>query len=126
MGQQYQVLQQFAASGGSFAVHAGDSVCGGGSFGQPAEEYERSLEAVAAVQRAVLGTWPVFYAPGNHDVDPTVGGLAKWQQLLGDSGMGEAASVHLCTSAPPNLGTSAPPHLQSLCAAASQCLCRAL
>ena len=104
-------LAEFAASG-SFAVHAGDAVCGGASFNQTAEDYERSLEAIAAEQRAVLGTWPVFYASGNHDVDPTEGGLAKWVRLLGGSGMGDSmagASVrsawgplhlcHLCTSA---------------------------
>ena len=36
-------LAQFAVRGGSFAVHVGDSVCGGGSFRPPLEEYELSL-----------------------------------------------------------------------------------
>ena len=90
--QQFQTLQEFAATGGSFAIHCGDAVCGGGSFTKVAGEYERSLEAVVAEQRSALGSWPVFYASGNHDVDPTEGGLAKWRRLLGGSGMGEAAS----------------------------------
>ena len=90
--QQLQTLQEFAATGGSFAIHCGDAVCGGGSFTKVAGEYESSLEAVVAEQRSALGSWPVFYASGNHDVDPTEGGLAKWRRLLGGSGMGEAAS----------------------------------
>ena len=85
-------LSVFAATGGSFAIHSGDAVCGGGSFTM-AGEYESSLEAVVAEQRAALGSWPVFYASGNHDIDPTEGGLAKWRRLLGGSGMGDAASA---------------------------------
>ena len=90
--QQYLVLSEFAASGGSFAIHSGDAVCGGGSFTKASGEYERSLEAVVTEQRAALGRWPVFYASGNHDVDPTDGGLAKWRRLLGGSGMGDAGT----------------------------------
>ena len=90
--QQYLALSEFAAAGGSFAIHSGDAVCGGGSFTQMAREYERSLEAVVAEQRAALGRWPVFYASGNHDVSPTEGGLTQWRRLLGGSGMGDAGA----------------------------------
>ena len=79
-------LSQFAASGGSFAVHAGDSVCGGGSFRPPLREYERGLQTFREQQRAAFGSWPVFHVPGNHDLDPIEGGLATWRRTLGSVG----------------------------------------
>lgn len=79
-------LSQFAASGGSFAVHAGDSVCGGGSFRPPLREYERGLQTFREQQRAAFGSWPVFHVPGNHDLDPIEGGLATWRRTLGSMG----------------------------------------
>jgi len=79
-------LAQFAVRGGSFAVHVGDSVCGGGSFRPPLEEYERGLLSFREQQRAALGSWPFFHVPGNHDLDPVEGGLAKWRRALGGSG----------------------------------------
>ena len=85
-------LAQFAVRGGSFAVHVGDSVCGGGSFRPPLEEYERGLLSFREQQRAALGSWPFFHVPGNHDLDPVEGGLAKWRRALGGSGNSSAAS----------------------------------
>ena len=79
-------LAQFAGRGGSFAVHVGDSVCGGGSFHPPLEEYERGLLSLREQQRAAFGSWPFFHVPGNHDLDPVEGGLAKWRRTLGSSG----------------------------------------
>ena len=79
-------LAQFAARGGSFALHVGDSVCGGGSFHPPLEEYERGLLSFREQQRATLGSWPFYHVPGNHDLDPVEGGLAKWRRTLGSSG----------------------------------------
>ena len=113
-------LAQFAASGGLFGVHAGDAVCGGGSFHQPPHEYERALRAILDQQSAILGSWPVFHVPGNHvrrsrlgrvqrpspllltwarprlrvsqDIDPIEGGLSKWRRTLGASGMANGSS----------------------------------
>ena len=79
-------LAQFARRGGSFAVHVGDSVCGGGSFHPPLEEYERGLLSLREQQRAAFGSWPFFHVPGNHDLDPVEGGLAQWRRTLGSSG----------------------------------------
>jgi 3',5'-cyclic AMP phosphodiesterase CpdA len=68
-------LKTFASSGGSFAVHIGDTQCGGSSFSQTRAEYEQALKRVAAIERAELGRWPVLHIPGNHDLDPFGGGL---------------------------------------------------
>ena len=86
-------LAQFVARGGSFAVHAGDSVCGGGSFHPPLQEYERGLRSFRELQRAAFGSWPVFHVPGNHDLDPIEGGLAKWHRTLGSEGNSSHAEL---------------------------------
>jgi len=78
-------LSSFAAKGGSFAVHNGDSLCGGSSFQQTRSEYESNLQDVLAMQRTILGGWPVHHLPGNHDVDPLGGGLRAWGGVLGNS-----------------------------------------
>ena len=88
-------LTQFADRGGSFAVHAGDSVCGGSSFHPPLLEYERGLLAFRERQRAALGSWPVYHVPGNHDLDPIEGGLAKWRRTFGISGRGNSSHPEL-------------------------------
>jgi len=88
-------LSHFAASGGSFALHAGDAVCGGGSFHQPPTEYERALRAFREQQTVAFGNWPVFHVPGNHDIDPTEGGLAKWRRILGTSGLGNTSDLEV-------------------------------
>ena len=77
-------LSTFAAAGGSFAVHAGDSVCGGATFGAPTEEYEAQLRALSAAERSALGTWPIHHVAGNHDLHPSDGGLDLWQRVLGN------------------------------------------
>lgn len=57
-------LRSFAGGGGSFAVHAGDSLCGGSSFGQPRAECaalargRRPAARSAPSQPAVLATAP--------------------------------------------------------------------
>lgn len=67
-------------------MHNGDSLCGGSSFAQPRSEYESNLRDVLAMQRTVLGGWPVHHLPGNHDVDPLgVDGLRAWEGVLGNS-----------------------------------------
>eukprot|EP00316_Scyphosphaera_apsteinii_P008306 CAMPEP_0119332304 /NCGR_PEP_ID=MMETSP1333-20130426/82439_1 /TAXON_ID=418940 /ORGANISM="Scyphosphaera apsteinii, Strain RCC1455" /LENGTH=452 /DNA_ID=CAMNT_0007342101 /DNA_START=145 /DNA_END=1503 /DNA_ORIENTATION=- len=75
-------LAAFAASGGDFAIHLGDIVCGGGTFRQPSEEYRRSLVSYAEQERAQLGRWPIFHLPGNHDLDPNMGGLSIWRDIF--------------------------------------------
>ena len=60
----------------------GDSVCGGGSFRPPLEEYERGLLSFREQQRAALGSWPFFHVPGNHDLDPHAGGLGRWRDAF--------------------------------------------
>jgi hypothetical protein len=80
-------LKRFAAppSNGAFAIHAGDSVCGGSTFHASPAEYEAQLRAVVSMERAALGRWPVYRVPGNHDLHPTPGlGLQLWRQTLGN------------------------------------------
>jgi len=72
-------LAAFARSGGDFAIHAGDAVCGGASFKQPAAEFVRSLASYRQTERRYLGDWPVFHIPGNHDMHPVEGGTAAWR-----------------------------------------------
>ena len=79
-----QELARFAASGGAFAVHAGDSVCGGASFRSPPAEYEDALRTLVADERAVLGSWPIHHVAGNHDLHPSAGGLDLWRRVLGN------------------------------------------
>lgn len=58
-----QQLHTFATDGGAFAVHAGDSVCGGGSFRSPPQEYEASLHALLEDERRVLQVRLVYSNP---------------------------------------------------------------
>jgi 3',5'-cyclic AMP phosphodiesterase CpdA len=82
-------LQKFAANGGAFAIHAGDPACGGASFHASSREFEAQLRAVAAAERAALPRgWPIYHVPGNHDLEPNVGGLAPWLAILGGGGEG--------------------------------------
>ena len=69
-------LNKFAASGGAFAVHAGDIACGGNSFHASGAEFESQLHAALRLERNALPPgWPVHHMPGNHDLHPIVGGL---------------------------------------------------
>ena len=64
-------------------VHGGDAVCGGGSFGISAAEYEASLRLLAEQERAALPPGvPVHHVPGNHDLDPHAGGLGRWRDAF--------------------------------------------
>ncbi|KAL1523866.1 hypothetical protein AB1Y20_018785 [Prymnesium parvum] len=85
-------LRQFAQAGGAFAVHAGDSVCGGGSFHAPAGEYEESLRELLREEARVLQEWRVYHVPGNHDMHPVLGGLHSWRKVLRNASRYEQAS----------------------------------
>ena len=89
-------LGKFAAGGGSFAVHAGDAVCGGNSFHSSARGFEHQLRSVAAAEHNALPRgWPMLHIPGNHDLHPERGGLDVWAATLGNSsggGVGAFAS----------------------------------
>ena len=50
-----------------------------------------ALRHVLAAQRAALGAWPVHHLPGNHDLDPSLGGLAAWREVMGNA---SAPPVH--------------------------------
>ena len=77
-------LAAFKESGGRFAIHAGDVVCGGSGFRSPRGEFREALLSYREQLRAVLGEWPVHHLPGNHDISPTsVGnGLNAWRRIL--------------------------------------------
>lgn len=45
-GELLRQLVKFKRGGGSFAVHAGDAVCGGASFNSPISDYEASLHSL--------------------------------------------------------------------------------
>lgn len=78
-------LRSFAASGGAFAVHAGDIACGGASFKASGAEFEAQLRSAARAERSALPVgWPVHHMPGNHDLHPVVGGLDVWWRVFGD------------------------------------------
>ena len=77
-------LNKFAASGGAFAVHAGDIACGGNSFHASGAEFESQLHAALRLERNALPPgWPVHHMPGNHDLHPIVGGLRTWVGIFG-------------------------------------------
>ena len=83
-------LAAFARSGGAFAVHAGDAVCGGNSFGASAHDFEAQLRAAArAEQLALPRGWSVHHLPGNHDLHPIRGGLSSWASVLGNATLHE-------------------------------------
>ncbi len=86
-GEVLRELRAFASLGGAFAVHAGDSVCGGASFRSPVAEYEAQLREAAAAERAAGfgAAWPIHHVPGNHDLHPQGGGLALWRRTFGNA-----------------------------------------
>jgi 3',5'-cyclic AMP phosphodiesterase CpdA len=79
-----QQLSAFAASGADFAVHTGDTVCGGSTFGLTPAEFTQSLHHYRALEVSALGSWPVLHIPGNHDLDPNPqrGGTRAWRQAM--------------------------------------------
>lgn len=82
-----QQLSTFAASGADFAVHTGDAVCGGSTFGLTPAEFTQSLVHYRALEVSALGSWPVLHIPGNHDLDPNPdwprrGGTGSWRGAM--------------------------------------------
>ena len=81
-------LANFSLRCGTAMIHMGDTVCGGGGFSQPENEYRSSLLSLRALESQALNgsRWfPLYHTPGNHDVAPApvrgrqARGLAAWR-----------------------------------------------
>jgi 3',5'-cyclic AMP phosphodiesterase CpdA len=82
-----QQLSSFAVSGADFAVHTGDTICGGNTFGLTPVEFSQTLRHHRALEVDALGSWPVLHIPGNHDLDPNPewprhGGTRAWRRAM--------------------------------------------
>jgi len=102
-----QQLSAFAASGGDFAVHAGDAVCGGSSFHQTPAEFTNSLHTYRELELCALGSWPVLHIPGNHDLHPgprgvgRAAGTAAWREVM-CANQTHAVTSRRCAAGMPN------------------------
>lgn len=60
-----RLMQNLATQSLDLAIHMGDITCGGGSFGMPDDEFDRTLDWFCCRFRAL--DCPVRMLPGNHD-----------------------------------------------------------
>ena len=75
-----------------FVIHGGDIVCGGDSFGMTSEEYLAALDEAKNLNSNVEA--PIYYIPGNHDLDPITGAKDGYQERFGYDQFSYTSFVH--------------------------------
>ena len=75
----HRLLDQLRDSAGNATfLHLGDVGCGGGGFNQPVSEYIASLRMLRRMEHET-GIM-MHHCPGNHDLNPSTGGLDAWRR----------------------------------------------
>jgi 3',5'-cyclic AMP phosphodiesterase CpdA len=75
-----------------FVIHGGDIVCGGDSFGMTSEQYLASLDEAKDLNSNIEA--PIYYIPGNHDLDPITGSKDAYQERFGYDQFAYTSFVH--------------------------------
>ena len=75
------VVQQVSDFRPDVVIHGGDIVCGGDSFEMPMSNYQIALDHAQMLGEQLSA--PVYYIPGNHDLDPESGDKTKYLQRFG-------------------------------------------
>ena len=75
------VVQQVSDFRPDVIIHGGDIVCGGDSFEMPMSNYQIALDHAQMLGEQLSA--PVYYIPGNHDLDPESGDKTKYLQRFG-------------------------------------------
>ncbi|HHZ92835.1 TPA: hypothetical protein EYN98_05720 [Candidatus Poribacteria bacterium] len=75
-----------------FVIHGGDIVCGGDSFGMTSEQYLASLGEAKDLNSNIEA--PIYYIPGNHDLDPITGSKDAYQERFGYGQFAYTSFIH--------------------------------
>lgn len=75
------MIQQVEAFEPDFVIHGGDIVCGGDSFEMPPSHYQIALDHAQMMGEQLSA--PIYYMPGNHDLDPQNGDKDLYLQRFG-------------------------------------------
>ena len=84
-----RVIEQLNDFDPAFVVHGGDIVCGGNSFDMSSEKYIEALNTAHSLGEKL--TAPIYYIPGNHDLDPETGSKVSYLECFGINNMGSTS-----------------------------------
>ena len=86
-----RVIEQINEFDPAFVVHGGDIVCGGNSFDMSAEQYVEALNVAHSLGERLKA--PIYYIPGNHDLDPETGSKESYLECFGINNRGSTCFV---------------------------------
>ena len=86
-----RVIEQLNDFDPAFVVHGGDIVCGGNSFNMSTEEYVEALNTAHSLGEKLNA--PIYYIPGNHDLDPETGSKVSYLECFGINNRGSTSFV---------------------------------
>ena len=75
------IIQQVTDFAPDVVIHGGDIVCGGDSFEMPPSNYQIALDHAQMLGKELPA--PIYYIPGNHDLDPESGDKNHYLQRFG-------------------------------------------
>lgn len=84
-----RVIEQINEFDPAFVVHGGDIVCGGNSFDMSSEKYVEALNTAHSLGEKL--TAPIYYIPGNHDLDPETGSKVSYLECFGINNRGSTS-----------------------------------
>lgn len=84
-----RVIEQINDFDPAFVVHGGDIVCGGNSFDMSSEKYVEALNTAHSLGEKL--TAPIYYIPGNHDLDPETGSKVSYLECFGINNRGSTS-----------------------------------
>ncbi|MCG9128421.1 metallophosphoesterase [Candidatus Poribacteria bacterium] len=86
-----KVIEQINDFDPEFVVHGGDIVCGGNSFNMSTAQYVEALNVAHSLGEELNA--PIYYIPGNHDLDPESGSKASYLECFGINNRGSTSFV---------------------------------
>ena len=86
-----RVIEQLNDFDPAFVVHGGDIVCGGNSFDMSSEKYIEALNTAHSLGEKLNA--PIYYIPGNHDLDPETGSKVSYLEYFGINNRGSTSFV---------------------------------
>ena len=86
-----RVIEQINEFNPTFVVHGGDIVSGGNSFDMSSQDYVDALNVAKSLGEKLNA--PIYYIPGNHDLDPETGSKASYLECFGINNRGSTSFV---------------------------------
>lgn len=86
-----RVVEQLNDFDPAFVIHGGDIVCGGNSFDMSTEQYVEALNVAHSLGEKLNA--PIYYIPGNHDLDPETGSKVSYLECFGINNRGSTSFV---------------------------------